>query len=541
MRSGATEDPARRAEEAGRSDEAGRPEAGGSEEASRPAAPARAVDAGRSEEASRAEEAGRPAAPARRVPTAIIKRIVILGAAAVGLYVVWPSLAAVFSAGPQLRRVNPLWGLPIAAAEIASFTCMWALIRLALDVREWFPIATAQLASNAFSRIVPGGAAAGGAVQFDMLAQAGIKPVRAASSVTAVSLLSTATLLGLPVLSIPVILLTGAPVDRSLLRVGSIALGVCVAAIAGGAVLLFADRPLEWVGSVVQRARNRLYRHRTPLHDLASRLVDERDLVRGVLGAGWWKALIYAAGNWLLDLTALLLALAAVGAQPRASVVLLAYVVAAFLGMIPITPGGLGFVEAGLTATLGLAGIGAEQALLATLIYRLASYWMPLPAGAVAYALAARRYGRKPSGGEADGGGRRLDRAAAAVDKMSRRQHGMPAHHARPAVAHDLSHPLPHRRLVAVRRAGRAGGLGVAVAALRQPEAGVLEQGGAVVAQLVGAARLAGACRPERRGIVMVAAVHADHHDERALLAAHAARFTLAHDPSVPGERAGRP
>jgi uncharacterized protein (TIRG00374 family) len=90
----------------------------------------------------------------------------------------------------------------------------------------------------------------------------------------------------------------------------------------------------------------------------------------------------------------LLIALAAVGAAPRASVVLLAYVVAAFLGMIPITPGGLGFVEAGLVGTLGLAGIGTDQALLATLVYRLASYWLPMPAGAVAYVLAGHRYGR---------------------------------------------------------------------------------------------------------------------------------------------------
>jgi uncharacterized membrane protein YbhN (UPF0104 family) len=191
-----------------------------------------------------------------------------------------------------------------------------------------------------------------------------------------------------------VILITGAPVARGLMRVGSIALGVCVAAIAGGAMLLFADRPLEWLGGVVQRIRNRLLRRREPLEDLPSRFVDERDLIRRVLGAGWWKALLYSAGNWLLDLTALIIALAAVGAQPRASVVLLAYVVAAFLGMIPITPGGLGFVEAGLVATLGLAGIGTDQALLATLVYRLAAYWLPMPAGAVAYVLAARRFGK---------------------------------------------------------------------------------------------------------------------------------------------------
>ncbi|MBE3034728.1 MAG: flippase-like domain-containing protein [Actinobacteria bacterium] len=329
---------------------------------------------------------------------AVLKRVVVLGVTGVGLYIVWPSLAKVFSAGPMLATVSPLWGFPIVAAEAASFACMWALLRLALDVKPWFPIATAQLAGNAFSRIVPGGAAAGGAMQFDMLSTAGIAPARAATSVTAVSLISTATLLGLPVISIVVILITGASVEHNLFRAGSIAVVVCLAAMAGGAVLLFADRPLLWLGGVIERARNRVLRRRPPLKGLPERLVDERDLIRRVLGAGWWKALLYSAGNWLLDLTVLLIALAAVGAQPRASVVLLAYVVAAFLGMIPITPGGLGFVEAGLIGTLGLAGIGANQALLATLVYRLASYWLPMPTGAVAYLLHKRRYGRGRGG-----------------------------------------------------------------------------------------------------------------------------------------------
>jgi uncharacterized protein (TIRG00374 family) len=62
------------------------------------------------------------------------------------------------------------------------------------------------------------------------------------------------------------------------------------------------------------------------------------------------------------------------------------------LGMIPITPGGLGFVEAGLTATLTLAGVSASDAVLATLAYRLVSYWLPLPAGLLAATLHRRRF-----------------------------------------------------------------------------------------------------------------------------------------------------
>ena len=40
------------------------------------------------------------------------------------------------------------------------------------------------------------------------------------------------------------------------------------------------------------------------------------------------------------------------------------------LAQIPVTPGGLGFVEAGLTAMLALAGVNAGDAVLATFAYR---------------------------------------------------------------------------------------------------------------------------------------------------------------------------
>ena len=42
--------------------------------------------------------------------------------------------------------------------------------------------------------------------------------------------------------------------------------------------------------------------------------------------------------------------------------------------------------------TLSLAGVGGAQALTATLLYRLAAYWLPIPAGGVAYLLFRRRY-----------------------------------------------------------------------------------------------------------------------------------------------------
>ncbi len=68
---------------------------------------------------------------------------------------------------------------------------------------------------------------------------------------------------------------------------------------------------------------------------------------------------------------------------------------AGVVGMIPATPGGLGLVEASLTGLLVLAEVNSSQAVLATLTYRIASYWVPLLAGPVAYGLFKIRYRKR--------------------------------------------------------------------------------------------------------------------------------------------------
>ena len=51
-------------------------------------------------------------------------------------------------------------------------------------------------------------------------------------------------------------------------------------------------------------------------------------------------------------------------------------------------------MEASLSGLLVLAGVGGGYAVLATLAYRVASYWLPLLAGPPAYLLFRHRYGR---------------------------------------------------------------------------------------------------------------------------------------------------
>jgi uncharacterized protein (TIRG00374 family) len=351
--------------------------------------------------ASRREPPARQADPpvgtgARGLLSRLPKRqVIVLAIAAVALYFVWPQLVSLFSQVPRLRSISWLWFVLMAVLEAGSFACDWGLMRLALNERSWFLVGTTQLTSNALSKVLPGGGAAGATTSFEMLDAGGVPSERIVSGLTATTLISVATLLSLPVLSLPAVLFGGVSVSTTLMRALTYGAIVFALVLAVGALALFTDRPLEAVGTFAQRVRNRLARHHQPLTNLPRLLIDERNVIRTILGRKWWAALLYAAGNLLLDYGALLAALAAVGARPRASLVLLAEVVAQLLGMVPHTPGGLGFVEVGLAATLSLAGVGVARATLATLAYRLVAFWLPIPEGGVAYALYRRRYSQQ--------------------------------------------------------------------------------------------------------------------------------------------------
>jgi len=151
------------------------------------------------------------------------------------------------------------------------------------------------------------------------------------------------------------------------------------------------DAPLRAVGRAVRAAAGWVHR-RERFEDLPERLLRTRDGVRAAFAAHPVLAVLAAVGKWGFDYLALVCVLAALGARPEPALVLLAYAASALLGMIPITPGGLGFVEAGLAGLLVVAGVPVATASVATLAYRLVGFWLPLPAGGVAYLLAVRRY-----------------------------------------------------------------------------------------------------------------------------------------------------
>jgi uncharacterized protein (TIRG00374 family) len=351
------------------------------------------VDAGRS--APVAAQAAAIDAAQAHPPTwkTVVKRVLVVVVAGAAIYLVLPELIRVFGAWPRLSTLNPVWFAVALAAELLSFACNFALQRLALRTTGWFAVVTAGLAGNAVTDSLPGGDAAGAAVQFSMLATAGFDTDTAVGGLTTFSLIGIGGLLALPIFALPAIL-AGAPVSRGLFNTAMLGIAGFVLYAIFGAIVLRADWPLAALGRVAQRLWNWVTRGRRPVTGLDQRLLAERDAIRAVLDKKWWQAVLLTAGRLGFDFGCLLAALRATGADPRPSLVLLAYSTAGIVALLPLTPGGLGIVEASMSGLLILAGVHATYAFLATLAYRIASYWLPLLAGPPAYLLFRHRYGR---------------------------------------------------------------------------------------------------------------------------------------------------
>src|SRR5918998_5033191 len=104
----------------------------------------------------------------------LAKRGLLLAITGVSLYLLAPALLEVFGAFDRLDDFNPLWWIAMVVLQVGSYACMWAVQRIAMRTRLWGPVITSQLASNSFGRVVPGGVAAAGAMQYAMLARGGI-------------------------------------------------------------------------------------------------------------------------------------------------------------------------------------------------------------------------------------------------------------------------------------------------------------------------------------------------------------------------------
>ncbi len=314
-------------------------------------------------------------------------------------YLVIPQLAEARRALSTLASVDVLLLLAALLAEVASVLSYAQLTRSVLagaNPPSLLRTTEIQLATLAVSHLVPGGAAAGSGLGLKLLTDEGVSSEDAGFAIAIQSLGSAAVLnvmlwialvVSIPIQGYNPLYLTAA-------IAGVIVLGVFFAIVIG--LTRGEARTTRIVRSIARRVPffNEDKVHRA-IHQVAGRLrmllSDRRLLFRAI---GW------AAANWLFDALCLWIFLAAFGARVDPVSLLVAYGLAYIVAAIPITPGGLGVVEAILTASLVGFGVPRSIAVVGVVAYRLVNVWLPIPAGALAYASLRASGGKRQTRAE---------------------------------------------------------------------------------------------------------------------------------------------
>ena len=291
----------------------------------------------------------------------------------------------------RLSRISPMWLLLAVAAEVVAFLAAAELQRLLLaaigvDIGR-LPSLRLVSAAWSVSAVLPAGVAFSAAYTYRQLIRRGAGTGRAAWVLAAGGVLSGVSLVLLG--------LVGAELCAKALSSwpGGSVLGVTALAVAVAAFvwLIWSSRHPSIARATVGRlasvfAATTRGRH----HEVASSnggisvapRYGTRSPLPPLAGLGVWTAtLVLATANWLADLGALGLAFLSLGVAVPWRGLVLAYAVGQVAASLPLLPGSIGVAEAAMAIALVAVGTRPAAAVAVVLVYRLISFWLPLPVG----------------------------------------------------------------------------------------------------------------------------------------------------------------
>ena len=299
---------------------------------------------------------------------------------------------------PRIADYRDVWGVvkqlsweQIAALVLATLVNLvtypppWMAALPHLGFRRAFVLTQASTAST---YIAPGGAAVGVAVSYAMLRGWGFPagPVGLAAALTGIW--NQLAQLGFPAVALA--LLTLQQEQNPLLQtVALIGLAVFVVAVAGFAAGLSTPKLARFVGDTAARLADWFLRlvRRDRVIWTGESFVRFRNQAVGLLRRRWHVLTLAALAGQLTVFVVFLVSLRVVDVTPgevSAVEAFAAWSLARLLGSLPITPGGIGVVEVGLTTALvGFGGANAEV-VAAVLVYRVLTIVPTLVLGLVA-------------------------------------------------------------------------------------------------------------------------------------------------------------
>lgn len=322
---------------------------------------------------------------------------------AAGIFVVLPQFLGEDHEriGALLQSARPEWLALAVAFETVRYLCFGMVVRQiggVLGARiSRRDSAEMMLASYALSRIFSLGGATAFAVRLQFWMRRGLAAGRTVGLFITHNVISGATLLAVYVVGLGVLWSRGELDQWKLL----VAAGwLCAIVGTAGMQVYIGLRPqllersvgwwLERFDSRIRRIFNRpLYRPeflRQFSHDLALGVNTTARRPRSLAVATAYQALGLAA-----DIVALYLSARALQIDSSLGLLVAAYIIAYYSQLIAPTPGEAGAMESTLLVTLIALGFDSANAFALMLLYRLVSFWLPIPFGVLTYLDLKRR------------------------------------------------------------------------------------------------------------------------------------------------------
>jgi uncharacterized protein (TIRG00374 family) len=269
----------------------------------------------------------------------------------------------------------------LAASVVFSIVVYVFPFQAAMPGLRYGPAFMIRQTSFTISNAVPAGGAIGLGVQYGMLAQAGFSGASSSAAIGITSVFNLMVTLALPVLGVLAMLFVESPTSSEVLGAlgGLVAVGVMVGVFAA---ILRSDATARRVGELLERVAGKVFGliHKDPPTGIALQLEAFRSSTVDVIRARWalltGTSFLQQFAQFFVLMVSLRIVESGEATQVTVAATFAAFALARLASFIPVTPGGLGTVDAGLTASLVAFGATKTDALAATLLWRAAS-WIP--------------------------------------------------------------------------------------------------------------------------------------------------------------------
>ena len=334
----------------------------------------------------------------------ILKTLLSLGIVGLLFGVFLPQVADFGEVWQVLRRMTWLEALTLSLAATWNLITYWILMMVALPGLSLAQAMVSTETSTAIASTMPGGPAFGMGITYRMFSSWGFPRRSVTLAVTVSGLADLFAKLAMPAAAVVFLIVTG-DAAVGLLPIAAIGLGVLVTLVGIFWMTLHSVHGARRAGALLQKAAAPALRRRGKTDaDWSETFARFRGEVVALLSSRrWWLVGASLLSHISLFLV-LLLALRHVGVgetQIEWDEALGAFAFIRFLSAVPITPGGLGVVELGLSAALVYAGGPRPEVVAAVLVFRALTFLIQIPFGAVTYSYwqhsSRWRKGRQPS------------------------------------------------------------------------------------------------------------------------------------------------